>query len=456
MKRRLTLITAVLVAAASWTEHPLAQAPSGPELDALRRQVERRFDPLPLRDGVNLRPRVPVRGVRSIEITGGVIAVDGSPVTGAELRERIGDDAELVIQLSYLDADARRTMFGGSPEPPLEVPAAPSPGTPPAPASPQAEPDNRPSDRRDRDWRGDGQVKVGSDVRVGPDEVIDGDVVAIGGSATIEGRVNGDVVAVGGSVELGPRAVVEQDVAVIGGRLRRADGSRVGGNIKEVGFGALTDWNGPRDWVDGWWLRRMGSTFAMASTVTRGAVLCLLAALVVLLAGGHLDAIGHRVSTEPLKAGAIGFLAQLLFLPLLIVTIVVLVVTLVGIPLLALIPFAILGLAVVGLVGFTAVARQIGEHVSRRLAWTSPSTYVTTFTGVAVILMPVLLARLALMAGGTGVSPLWHGLALIGWCVEYVAWTVGFGAVALVRFGKKLSADGAQFTAGSASLSTES
>jgi hypothetical protein len=436
----------------------MAQVKPGPELDALRRQVERRFDPLPLRDGVALHPKVPLRGVRSIEITGGVIAVDGLPVTGAELKERIGDDAELVIQLSYLDAAARRTMFGGSAEPALEVPAAPAPPeavqapAPPPPALP-----DRSSDRPDRDRRGDGQVRVGGDVRVGPDEVIDGDVVAIGGSATIEGHVNGDVVAVGGSVQLGPRAVVEQDVAVIGGRLRRAEGSRVGGNIKEVGFGAFAgDWIGPRDWVDGWWLRRMGSTFALASTVTRGAVLCLLAALVVLLAGGHLNAIGYRVSTDTLKAGAIGVLAQLLFLPLLIVTIVVLVVTLVGIPLLALIPFVILGLAVVGLVGFTAVAHEVGVRAGQRLGWTTPSAYVTTFAGVAAILMPVLLARLALMAGGTGVSPLWHGLTVIGWCVEYVAWTVGFGAVALVRFGKKLSADGTQFTTGSATLSTES
>ena len=127
----------------------------------------------------------------------------------------------------------------------------------------------------------------------------------------------------------------------------------------------------------------------------------------------------------------------LVFLPLLIITILVLVVTIIGIPLLALIPFILLGLAVIALVGFTAVAQQLGAHVGRRLGWSSPSVYMTTFAGVVAILLPVLLARLALLAGGTGVALLWHGLAMAGFFVEYLAWTVGFGAVALVRFAKK-------------------
>jgi hypothetical protein len=30
-------------------------------------------------------------------------------------------------------------------------------------------------------------------------------------------------------------------------------------------------------------------------------------------------------------------------------------------------------------------------------------------------------------------------LALVGWLVEYVAWTIGFGAVALARFNRSSS-----------------
>jgi hypothetical protein len=136
-----------------------------------------------------------------------------------------------------------------------------------------------------------------------------------------------------------------------------------------------------------------------------------------------------------LKAGTIGLLSQLLFLPLIIVTVVVLFVTIVLIPLVALVPFVILGLIAAALVGFTSVAKRVGEAAAQRFNWPAPSAYLATLIGIATILSPMLLARLALAAGGTGVSFLWHFVAFVGFCVEYVAWTVGFGAVALNRFG---------------------
>ena len=80
--------------------------------DELRRQVDRRFDVLVVRDGLALRPRAPSRGARTIEVRGGEIVLDGAPATGAELRDRLGADADLVIQLSYLEAAEQRKLFG--------------------------------------------------------------------------------------------------------------------------------------------------------------------------------------------------------------------------------------------------------------------------------------------------------------------------------------------------------
>ena len=62
--------------------------------DELKRTVERRFDVLPLREGVALRPKAPIAGIRSIEISGGMIGIDGQPATGAELRSKLGADAD--------------------------------------------------------------------------------------------------------------------------------------------------------------------------------------------------------------------------------------------------------------------------------------------------------------------------------------------------------------------------
>ncbi|HKA02063.1 MAG TPA: hypothetical protein VKE70_36380, partial [Candidatus Solibacter sp.] len=130
-----------------------------------------------------------------------------------------------------------------------------------------------------------------------------------------------------------------------------------------------------------------------------------------------------------------GVLAQLLFIPLLVATIVVLVVTIIGIPLLVLIPFAILGLAVIALVGFTAVAYHLGRLVNQRFVWTLHNPYMTVTTGIVLLISPVLIARLLGLANWL-MFPITGALVFVGVIVEYLAWTVGFGAVALLRFSR--------------------
>ena len=52
------------------------------------------------------------------------------------------------------------------------------------------------------------------------------------------------------------------------------------------------------------------------------------------------------------------------------------------------------------------------------------------------MLSPLLLARLIGLAGVIMV-PFTFGLGLIGMLLEYLVWTIGFGAVALMRFNRK-------------------
>jgi len=49
-----------------------------------------------------------------------------------------------------------------------------------------------------------------------------------------------------------------------------------------------------------------------------------------------------RIAAEPLRAGLVGLLAEILFVPVLVVTIVALAISIIGIPLLLLVPFAII------------------------------------------------------------------------------------------------------------------
>lgn len=284
-------------------------------------------------------------------------------------------------------------------------------------------------------------MRFGGGIRVDTGEVVNGDVVSIGGGVSIDGEVTGDVVAVGGGVDLGPNADVAGDVTAIGGGLHRDEHARVGGSVNEIGdigLGALRGRG--RGWFPGFpgaflasWA--LGSLFALMSTVARFAVLSLLVCLVLLFGREYVEQVGARAAAEPVKAGLVGLCAQLLFLPLLIVTIVVLVVTIVGIPLLALIPFALLALAIVFLIGFTAVAHYIGGLAATRFGWAAANPYLTALVGILIILSPILLARFLGLAGGF-LFPITAVLVAAGFCIEYLAWTVGLGAVALLRFQK--------------------
>src|SRR5439155_581115 len=90
--------------------HAAQQVPAD-EQQALRARIEQRYDVVPLSGGVALRPKSPRDDVRLIEISD-TIAINGVPVSGRELRERIGADADAILRLSYLDAKALVELFG--------------------------------------------------------------------------------------------------------------------------------------------------------------------------------------------------------------------------------------------------------------------------------------------------------------------------------------------------------
>jgi hypothetical protein len=266
------------------------------DMATLRANIERRFEVLQIRDGVVLKPRSSSSGVQSIEITNDLIAIDGQPATGPELRQKLGtDDADLVRQFSYLTREQQRDLFSASSQPPASRPTVVPPEPPTAPERPVVPRFERRRGRRDGD-----QVRIGSSVNVNEGEVVDGDVVAVGGSVRIDGQVRGDAVAIGGSMTLGPRADVANNVVVVGGPLRRDPGARVGGRVQTVGLGTMNfgDWRWGANPLGLFWGSMVGAAFALVFTLTRLAILCLLAALVVLFGRTYMDA---RPITRRLK-----------------------------------------------------------------------------------------------------------------------------------------------------------
>ena len=411
----------------------------------MRERLEKRFEILPIANGVVLTPRFRT-DVRSIEVSEATIALDGAPVTGGELRKRLGQDADIILQVSYLDPQARRSLGRAvertEPERPLR-PEAPRPPEFPRDSDVDAtgrDTDSRPA-RRGR--QRDEVVRIGGSVSVAADESIRGDVVVILGNAKIDGHVEGELVVVGGSATLGPEADIGRDITVVGGRLSRDPKATVRGGINEVGPGEIAwaggDWMNLGDWD---WnpMRGLYPIARLTGTLVRLALLMLLASLVMFVARTPVEQIADRVATDPVKSWVVGFLAQILFVPVLVMTIVVLAISIIGIPLLLLVPVAIFAGIVALLVGFTGVSYHLGRLLQQKVDALRGRPYAATFAGIVLVLSPLLIARLVGLIGFVDDFGFMVGMLVgVGVLLEYMAWTAGLGAAALARFGRTAS-----------------
>jgi hypothetical protein len=416
-----------------------AQAPTS-DVDALRARLEQRFDILPLSDAVALRPKAAIADVRLIEVAD-TISINGVIVTGRELRERVGADADAILRLSYLDAEARQRITRPRPEDEPQVPAGePEVARPPSAPPPAVTPDV-PVMRRDvaRRQRSGDRVRIFGDVHVTEGERLAGQAVAVMGSVRIDGEVDDQVVAVMGSVHLGPRAVVRGDIVSVGGRIHRAPGSEARGDVTEVALGGGVS-NGQRRWPrvvnpgfgawDGFGAvpRLVGSTFRLL-------LLALLAAVALLVARPVVESAAERVRDMPIHSTLIGILSFLLLGPILLLVSMVLIISIIGLPLLITIPLVLLAVVLMALAGFSGTAYAAGEWAGRRLNMATTSPFVAVSLGVALILLPLLLGRVIALAGWWG-NPVAMLLVAIGFGVEFLAWSAGFGAVLANAFGR--------------------
>jgi hypothetical protein len=400
----LALLLAVVLA-------PIVHAQVPGDAAELRDRLRQRYDIVALQNGIGLVPREPNDRIGIIQVRDGAVAINGQEVTGGELRERLGADADLVLRVSYMDDAGQRQLVA-------DAPAVPTATTPETPGQQPTTP---------RRVRQEEIVRVGGSIRVERDEFIERDVVVVMGSATIDGEVGGEVTVVMGSLTLGPEAIVHGEVTVIGGSVTRSPTARIDGGLHNVGLGGPGWQTGALgDAVRDTFLWRVGG---LAGTVLRVVLILLLALVVVAFGPGVVARIADHTAVDPVRAGLVGFFAELLFFPLVVVTIVVLAISIIGIPLLVLVPFGILLALVVLLVGFTGVAYQVGRTLHARFGWSGRGEYASVALGVLVIGGVTVLARSAALIGGDLFG---FPLAALGFAVEYVAWTIGFGAAILV------------------------
>jgi hypothetical protein len=450
-------LSAALSATAA-PQSPTSPPASAEERASLRQALESHYEVLPVRDGIALKPRQPRAGIRTIEVTADGVAVNGEKVSARTLRDWLGGDADSILRLQGLGAAEQRQIFGleggsapAAPPAPEASPAQTTTGTttgetevseePAQAETPAPEPAERTVDRHSAGSR----VNVGGSVTVDKDEVaqdavaiggsatiegeVEGDVSAIGGPARINGKVGGEVVSVGSSVYLGSNSEVDGDVTSVGGRIRREPGAKVHGTTHEVGilpFGRGMRFH--RDW-DAWpfW----GGISDVMSSLMFSVLMALLVCLVLLVARVPLERVDRQLTTRPWQSAVAGLAGVIFFWPLLAAVTVLLAITIIGCALFLLYPFLFLFMGLVALLGYAAVAYRLGRFLEIRFNRSFGSPYVAAIVGVLLIqVWSVLGNMLDLLPGPFGFL-----VGLFGFLVQVVAWTVGFGAVILARFG---------------------
>lgn len=429
------VVRAALVIAALSAVISVRAAEQPADAEVLARSALARYDVVLLRDGIAL---VGKGADRRVEIARGVILSEGTPLSGSEVRRRFGADAELVLKLSYLDEATLHRIFrptAASPAPPV------SPQPPAAASTPLSTPPlvdrPRPSDAAPPVRRSGARLGVAKRIVVAVDEEVRDAVVSIGAPVRVEGRVRDGVVVLGGDLELTATADVRGDITVIGGALTIADGARHSGAVHHtVGVGwPRWSWS----WPSFGWARfepqGAGRWLPLAGTTSRLLLLAVALFALAALAAGRLQRIGAAAVDAPIRSAVTGFAIQVLFVPVVVIASIVLAVTIVGLPFVAiLVPLAVVALFVAMLVGFASLALRLGSRVLAG-GGDAPGAITATLTGMVLLLLPTLVARLA----GVGPDLLrWPVMTLlaVGTLVEYVAWTIGLGAAARTGLGR--------------------
>jgi hypothetical protein len=328
------------------------------------------------------------------------------------------------------------------------TPAAPAvPAVPPAPAPPSApEPSKMPEPPISLGKSGN-IMRVGSDIHIESDQVVIGDVMAVGGDVTVDGHVEGDVVAMGGDVYVHSGGKVDGDVVCMGGELHEDEGAVIGGQRvtasrhgKRTRMRHIMDEGEPQHGggLTGavvWLLITLGVAWAFAG-----------------LAPGRTGRSLEVLKREPGTAAVTGLLAAMLTLPSIValcLLVALLCITIIGIPLAigALFGyFAFLG--VLWMWGFVIGSAAIGERVTRPRGAAAMMPATVGAPGVAAQpagasgLTRAALSGVLVICGAVLLGSLFHkiGLGAIGTLLIVLSW-ITFSGVTLIGAGAWLRAE---------------
>lgn len=229
------------------------------------------------------------------------------------------------------------------------------------------------------------QSSIGAPLTVRPSEVVCGDVLVVGGDATIQGEIHGSLQVIGGKATI--TGDVTGDVSVIGGDIVVQNGGQIGGAAHAMGGSVITaptsivrnvgsDLQQPRDIT-----RPPGLNFAVdVGSFWLSVVFWMSAALgISLFAPEMVGRVRFNVTHHFMLSGLIGATVAVVSL----VLAVILVVTCLGIPIALLVAIAAWAAWVIGTVGVGAWLGSIvfGGPGGRR----QPSVRMSAVIGALIL-----------------------------------------------------------------------
>jgi hypothetical protein len=262
-------------------------------------------------------------------------------------------------------------------------------------------------------------VVLGSTASIENQSIVEGDVVVLGGIVTIDGEVEGNVAGIGGVVNLDKNAVIHGDLLTLAASLNQDQDAVVMGNvIDNVDFPALALLPQTFDipsytffqptvapeisllWRIFWFVFR---------TLLWGA----LAALVVLILPNQTEVTSNTIAGKPILSGGLGLVTVIIAPVILIILAITCIFS----------PVSLLGafvLAVAWIFGIIAIGLEIGQRIAKvsNREWALP-----VLAGIGTI----------------GLVFIVDGIGLLvppgGWFLRGFVGIFGLGAVLLTRFG---------------------
>lgn len=280
-------------------------------------------------------------------------------------------------------------------------------------------------DRRERRRKvvAESAFSVGSDFEVAEDEIVQGDVLLVGGDAYVAGEVQGSVYVLFGDLLVEERGLVAQDAVSVGGRVVVDDRAEVLGRRMDFGdLGGLAtaySSSGPLAW---------------ALYAGRLAMLFVLLLVIYALFGDRMALMVEHGGVHPARtmlSGAAWFTA---IFGLFVIASVGLAISIIGIPVVLVLALA---MGLVSLMAYLAGCELVGRRLAGlvRPGDDLGAGWQAAAVGVVLFELPAVAVLVLGSIGVDGVTtrPL-IGLEMV---VRFLAVAIGFGAVVHTRLGRR-------------------